>query len=538
MALKQIFKSIRKTLKNDNKTRIDQYKNNKIRFIFSEEHGVNTIVTLILEGYMNTPAVKKYIAQTVDGNYFTKSEMDQIKTAVTNNWKKVFSVKNITAKHSSLGYNVTKTQKAAKQFANSSLGTQQKLFPVAIYKTGRDVTAIYFASFYGPKHKFGGGDAQNVVVRDLMNECIENTIYDMTTGILKVKPFGLGGKKPVVTRGTLLLNMPREGSYRRRVHGEPIGTRTGGSDTTVPSVNFLEVMKKHSKDIAMKAAIKGKLPSGIVDKLLEEAVDSMTMGLKIKRKSMSSETKHSSQVEIQMTLGNEVTNTFQNTRADFQPLMKAAEAVEKAMLHKFSDPKYQASESPADRLSKIGAKQIIDNLFPHKTKPDMRLKINKKLAKQGKAQNKTETLVKSLALQKASSKVKKREKARGKRPPTGRSGPQGHIARTAANNSPMALKTLLNEMLGEAVAKNMTSPALRYRTGKFANSVRIDNITQGPRGGNTMIETSYATDPYGTYAPGGKKYTTQRDPERLIKRSVREVAQALVGPRFGIQVDR
>ena len=53
-----------------------------------------------------------------------------------------------------------------------------------------------------------------------------------------------------------------------------------------------------------------------------------------------------------------------------------------------------------------------------------------------------------------------------------------------------------------------------------------------------MIETSYATDPYGTYAPGGKKYTTQRDPERLIKRSVREAAQALIGPRFGVQVDR
>ena len=37
----------------------------------------------------------------------------------------------------------------------------------------------------------------------------------------------------------------------------------------------------------------------------------------------------------------------------------------------------------------------------------------------------------------------------------------------------------------------MTSPALRYRTGRFANSVRVDNVTQGPRGGNTMIETTY-----------------------------------------------
>ena len=43
---------------------------------------------------------------------------------------------------------------------------------------------------------------------------------------------------------------------------------------------------------------------------------------------------------------------------------------------------------------------------------------------------------------------------------------------------------------------------------------------------------------YGTYAPGGKRYTTQRNPERLIKRSVREVASGLLGQRFGVQVDR
>ena len=43
------------------------------------------------------------------------------------------------------------------------------------------------------------------------------------------------------------------------------------------------------------------------------------------------------------------------------------------------------------------------------------------------------------------------------------------------------------------VAQNMTSPALNYRTGRLANSVRVDNVTQGPRGGNTMIETSYMT---------------------------------------------
>ena len=83
----------------------------------------------------------------------------------------------------------------------------------------------------------------------------------------------------------------------------------------------------------------------------------------------------------------------------------------------------------------------------------------------------------------------------------------------------------------------MVAPRLRYRTGRFANSVRVDNVTQGPRGGNTMIETSYRSDPYETFAPGGKKYTSQRDPEKLIKRSVRQIATGIIGPRFGIEVN-
>ena len=53
-----------------------------------------------------------------------------------------------------------------------------------------------------------------------------------------------------------------------------------------------------------------------------------------------------------------------------------------------------------------------------------------------------------------------------------------------------------------------------------------------------QIVTDYATDPYGVYAPGGKRYTPQRDPERLIKKSVRQVAQAMLGTRFGIRVNR
>ena len=106
----------------------------------------------------------------------------------------------------------------------------------------------------------------------------------------------------------------------------------------------------------------------------------------------------------------------------------------------------------------------------------------------------------------------------------------------AAGRNPMALKALLNEVLPAQVAMNMKSPALRFRTGRFANSVRVDNVLQGPRGGNTMIETSYRNDPYETFARGGKMHTPQRDPERLIRKSVRQVATGMLGGRFGVRV--
>ena len=199
----------------------------------------------------------------------------------------------------------------------------------------------------------------------------------------------------------------------------------------------------------------------------------------------------------------------------------------------FKPTEVQGSPSANEIAAKAAPREIIRRMFPHKTKPDMRFKVNKSLVKSIKMPKKTSTGL--IASKTAKGKAEKSKKAKG---PNKVQQTASAVVQQGAMRNPMALRNLLNELIPQAVAKNMTAPALRFRTGRLANSVRVDNITQGPRGGNTMIETSYATDPYGTYAPGGKKYTTQRDPERLIKRSVREVASGLLGQRFGVQVDR
>ena len=160
----------------------------------------------------------------------------------------------------------------------------------------------------------------------------------------------------------------------------------------------------------------------------------------------------------------------------------------------------------------------------------MRLKVNKALLafSDQKKNEKAKIKVKRKKPRVKTTKAKKAKRARA----------SGNVLRTAAlqEQNPLALRNLLNELLPPAIAQKMVSPRLRYRTGRFANSVRVDNILQGPRGGNTMIEATYRKDPYETFAPGGKKYTFQRDPERLIKQSIRQVASGLLGTRFGVAI--
>ena len=185
------------------------------------------------------------------------------------------------------------------------------------------------------------------------------------------------------------------------------------------------------------------------------------------------------------------------------------------------------SPSPIDVTKTVVPRMVVGALFNHITKADMRLKVNKALfsKNQGMTSNKVTKNVKTgkgLKGVKRSTGVGKAKTSRGK----------SHVEQVAGTN-PMALKALLNEVLPAQVALNMQSPALRFRTGRFANSVRVNNVVQGPKGGNTMIETSYRNDPYETFATGGKMYTPQRDPDRLIRKSVRQVAMGILGGRFG-----
>ena len=195
---------------------------------------------------------------------------------------------------------------------------------------------------------------------------------------------------------------------------------------------------------------------------------------------------------------------------------------------KLTNKELKTSRSPKEHLTGAAAKAFVRQMFVHETHPDMRYKVNKKLLAFADVKGKSKI---KFYGNKGKKSVTKQAAGKVKRAPKG----IGRVAAKAGEN-PLALRNMLNELLPVAVASNMTSPALNYRTGRFANSVRVANVTQGPRGGNKMIEASYMNNPYETFAPGGKQYTPQRNPEKLIKKSIREIAAGIIGPRFGITI--
>ena len=94
----------------------------------------------------------------------------------------------------------------------------------------------------------------------------------------------------------------------------------------------------------------------------------------------------------------------------------------------------------------------------------------------------------------------------------------------SAASQPLQLMALINNRLPNAIVQNMGDPALNNRSGRFAASVRIINVLQTPKG-FPSFGYSYQKDPYQTFEDGiGRQGTLDRDPRRLIDKTIREIA--------------
>jgi|TARA_R110002153_G_scaffold221986_1_gene374373 hypothetical protein len=102
------------------------------------------------------------------------------------------------------------------------------------------------------------------------------------------------------------------------------------------------------------------------------------------------------------------------------------------------------------------------------------------------------------------------------------------------SSSPLALLGVLNQKLPETVRKNMNSPALVNRTGRFADSVKVVDMNQTPQG-FPSIGYTYQRNPYEVFEDGNGSApwaNGNRDPRQLIDKSIREIAMQFAIGRF------
>lgn len=99
-----------------------------------------------------------------------------------------------------------------------------------------------------------------------------------------------------------------------------------------------------------------------------------------------------------------------------------------------------------------------------------------------------------------------------------------------------SLQSLLNSSLHNRIKANMgtgdSRNILNYRTGRFAESAKVEKVTESRAGMITAFYT-YMKNPYATFSEGGRQSSPRtRDPKLLISKSIREIAATKVANRL------
>ena len=186
-----------------------------------------------------------------------------------------------------------------------------------------------------------------------------------------------------------------------------------------------------------------------------------------------------------------------------------------------------ASMSPVKKISRTVTNQIVDALTKTQNK-NFRVKAKKEKVPKGKKDksnigqpNKKNTKLRGGAIVVGSIKSQSTSNQATKK----RSPPRQNLLR---------LQGLLNAKLPAEVRRNMGPPGLVNRTGKFASSVRVTDISTTTQG-YPSIGFTYDKNPYQVFEQGAGKTpwaNKNRDPRKLIDRSIREIASEILVGRF------
>ena len=180
----------------------------------------------------------------------------------------------------------------------------------------------------------------------------------------------------------------------------------------------------------------------------------------------------------------------------------------------------QGSSNLREKMQKRAVTSLTDGLTKIRAL-DVKVTLDPKISKaKTKTKNKVRESSKSSPGKKATPYKKSRGAAAGALLAT-----KGAPRRKRSNVNVTAILGVLNDQLPRVVAKNMGSPALNFRTGRFSSSVRAIDIAITAKG-HPSIGYTYQRDPYEVFeASSGSRFSsTDRDPRKLIDFSIREIA--------------
>ena len=326
-----------------------------------------------------------------------------------------------------------------------------------------------------------------------------------------------------------------------RAHGGDL--RAGGrndetgyrSDTTVRLVNFLEDMGKKDFDSLLSPdELTGYSPRDL-GYIAERINTDFNAGYSIEGFSdinIFRDNVAEKEISIKIVFGDQQKNALAAAadKGNFSSGGKGLDGffarLEDKLMRQFArDPGKKASLSIEEMAKRGVFASVASNLKTSSGMPDMRFKINKQLVKDAKYKEK-EKKRKGLSLSKKKTTRLKSKKGKVKKTRALKADRGQNIGQ-----NPLALESLLNELLPKVVASKMTAPALVYRTGRFAESVEATEVMVGPKGG-LNINYTYQKDPYQTFEPGFARGSTYRDPRKIIGESVREIAQSIMKDKF------
>lgn len=191
--------------------------------------------------------------------------------------------------------------------------------------------------------------------------------------------------------------------------------------------------------------------------------------------------------------------------------------------------KHRKTLNTSDSIEELYAKKIINNLdssLPRSRK--IRKKLNNEKIKPGVSKVKNSFGV--------ASKIKSKKGAT--MGALGISAPKVTESRFSEPEeigpSPLQVLNYINSKLPGTIEKNMEFPRLEYQTGRFARSVEAVNMQQ-TRQGFPSIAYTYQRNPYQVFEMGLGRFpwaTPERDPRKLIDRSIREIAAEMLKTRI------